>query len=909
MAPVQVALFGLAYLAFARAGLIFAVQPEGITSLWLASGLYLGVLLSTARRRWPAFAGAAFLADSAANLMIGAGLPSLAIAAVDTSEGLLAAVVIAWIGGMPFTLTRVRHILALTLGGAVGANAVTALAGAGVVSLTSGKAFGEAWLLWWTADGIGMLAMAPVVSAILTAPAAPRVRRQLVEAVLVLAALAGCALLVFSVRLGAPGMAGVISPVLVLPFLLWLASRSGPVASAVGSFLVCGIAALLTVAGLGPFAGAGAGAGQHLLALQGFLGVTVVTVLVQAAAVTERRRAIDEFERLSRRTEGILHSAGEAIVGMDPLGRTMFVNASAARTTGYEAGELLGQMQHVLLHHTKADGAPYPSEECPILAAIAEGRADSGDEVFWRKDGTSFPIEYTVTPLPEAGETAGAVLVFKDVTERREIDRMKDEFTSVVSHELRTPLTSIRGSLGLLAGGVLGPLPEKAQRMLDIAVSNTDRLVRLINDILDIERMESGTVTIQRQEIAVREVMGGASEAVGSMAAEAGARLAVEPIDARLYADPDRLIQMLTNLLSNAIKFSPEGGTVSLRGRRSGDRLRLEVADEGRGVPEDKLETIFERFQQVDASDSRDKGGTGLGLAICRSIVEQHGGRIWAESAPDEGATFVVSLPALVADELSSSDNGTGPTVLVCDDDPSVRRVVAGLLAQRGYRTVPAASGAEAVELAARERPDVILLDLLMPDMSGWATAAALKERPETREIPIVVASALPAEGEEPVPGTDVRVEKPFDEASLFEALERALAGHREVSRVLVAEDDLDLGRVLAEIFERRGLTVAHAQSGRGAIRESQRVKPDLLILDLGLPDGDGFSVVDWLREHELLGAVPIVVYTARDLTDAERVRLGPETEVFLKGALSPDEFVRRVLDLVGRLTPQSVEA
>lgn len=617
-----------------------------------------------------------------------------------------------------------------------------------------------------------------------------------------------------------------------------------------------------------------------------------------------------ELKRVFSRQHLILNSAGDGIYGLDRDGTIRFANPAAGQATGNEVDELLGRTAHDALHPRDEDGVPHDVEGCPITAALRDGQAHQVlEDVYERRDGTRFPVEYTATPIEEDGEVSGAVVVFKDITERREIDRMKDEFTSVVSHELRTPLTSIRGSLGLLAGGVLGPLPEKAQRMLDIAVSNTDRLVRLINDILDIERMESGRVTMQRQEIAVLEVMRGAMESVGAMAAGVGVRLEVEPIEARVWADPDRLTQMLTNLLSNAIKFSPPGATVSTTARRSGEEILFAVADEGRGIPEDKLETIFERFQQVDASDSRDKGGTGLGLAICRSIVEQHGGRIWAESAPDEGATFVVSLPALVEDEPPSSDNGTGPAVLVCDDDPSVRRVVAGLLAQRGYRTVPARSGAEAVELAARERPDVILLDLLMPDMSGWATAAALKERPETREIPIVVASVLPAEEGHPVPGTEERIEKPFDEASLFEALERALAVHGDVSKVLVVEDDLDLGRVLTEIFERRGLTVAHAQSGRAAIRESQRLEPDLLILDLGLPDGDGFSVVDWLREHERLGAVPIVVYTARDLTDAERARLGPDTDVFLKGALSPDEFAGRVLDLVGRLSPRLVEA
>ncbi len=623
----------------------------------------------------------------------------------------------------------------------------------------------------------------------------------------------------------------------------------------------------------------------------------------------ELREQNVELQRLFRQQDSILNSAGDGIYGLDSEGRIRFVNPAAGDLTGHGIDELVGRSAHEALHHCAGEGSAHPIEECPITAVLRESEAHQGaQDAYRRSDDTSFPVEYTATPIEEEGEISGAVVVFKDITERRAVDQMKDEFTSVVSHELRTPLTSIRGSLGLLAGGVLGPLPDKAQRMLDIAVSNTDRLVRLINDFLDIERMESGLVTMERQEVAVSDVMRAATDVVGPTAAEAQVRLDVEPLEATLWADPDRIVQTLTNLLSNAVKFSPPGTTVSITARRSGEEAVFAVADQGRGVPEDKLEAIFDRFGQVDASDSRDKGGTGLGLAICRSIVEQHGGRIWAESRPGAGATFSFTLPVLAEHEPEDSSDGTGPAVLVCDDDPSVREVVAGLLAQRGYRVILAASGAEALALAVDERPAAILLDLLMPGMSGWATAASLKERLETRDIPIVVASVLPA-AESPVPGAQERVAKPFHEASLFEALERALVGHGEASRVLVVEDDPDLGHVLVEIFERRGLTVAHAQSGREAIKESQRLDPNLLILDLGLPDGDGFSVIDWLREHERLGAVPIMVYTARDLTHDERARLGPRTDVFRKGTLSPDEFAGRVLDLFEHMTPQPVGA
>jgi len=243
----------------------------------------------------------------------------------------------------------------------------------------------------------------------------------------------------------------------------------------------------------------------------------------------------------------------------------------------------------------------------------------------------------------------GTVVVFRDITERRAMERMKDEFVSVVSHELRTPLTSIRGSLGLLAGGVLGPLPEQGRRMLDIAVSSSDRLVRLVNDILDMQRISAGRIAMEHENVHAAELLETAAGAMEGMAAQAGVELCTEPVDAWARADPDRITQTLTNLLSNAIKFSLPGGRVTLACEPAGRELVFSVADLGRGIPADQLEAVFEPFHQVDSSDAREKDGTGLGLAICRSIVEQHGGRLWVESAVGRGTIFRFTVPAAVA--------------------------------------------------------------------------------------------------------------------------------------------------------------------------------------------------------------------------------------------------------------------
>jgi signal transduction histidine kinase len=235
--------------------------------------------------------------------------------------------------------------------------------------------------------------------------------------------------------------------------------------------------------------------------------------------------------------------------------------------------------------------------------------------------------------------------VARDISERHELERMKDEFVSNVSHELRTPLTSIRGALGMLASGAIGDVTPKVKRMVDIAVTNTDRLVRLINDILDIERMESGRIAMQKRAVDVAEIMNTATETMRAMGERIGVSLEVIPLAAVMQADHDRMMQMFTNILSNAIKFSERGGSVVLRANYDGGNIRFSIQDNGRGIPKDKLQTIFGRFQQVDSSDAREKSGTGLGLAICHTIVDQHGGRIWAESEVGKGTTFFVSIP------------------------------------------------------------------------------------------------------------------------------------------------------------------------------------------------------------------------------------------------------------------------
>jgi two-component system sensor histidine kinase VicK len=377
--------------------------------------------------------------------------------------------------------------------------------------------------------------------------------------------------------------------------------------------------------------------------------------------ISEQIRAEGRLRTLRRQSDSILESVGDGIYGIDLEGKVTFVNAAAAQMLGYKQNEMLGRNMHQLIHHTHADGTPYNESDSPIRKSLNNfDTVRISNEVFWRKDGTSFPVEYVARPQIEAPslesdslKTIGGVVAFTDTTERRALDRMKDEFISTVSHELRTPLTSLRGALGLLAGGALSNRPEKTQQMLEIAISNSDRLVRLVNDILDLERIGSGKAELHCSLISAEDLLRRAATTQQAGTSRPNIRIFFAAQGVNVWADPDRILQTLNNLLSNAIKFSPASSEIHLTARNLDDNEALiEVRDQGRGIPADKLEHIFERFQQGDASDSRALGGTGLGLAICRSIINQHGGRIWATSTPDQGTTFHFTLPTRPSNNL-----------------------------------------------------------------------------------------------------------------------------------------------------------------------------------------------------------------------------------------------------------------
>ncbi len=360
------------------------------------------------------------------------------------------------------------------------------------------------------------------------------------------------------------------------------------------------------------------------------------------------KTSIQEALQISQtRFAGILDIASDAIISVDSNQRITLFNQGAENIFGYSAQEICGQSLGLLLPRRFAQAHHQHVVNFSKSPSPARRMGERGEIFGCRKNGTEFPAEASISRLELQGETVYTIIL-RDITERKQIEQMKDEFVSIVSHELRTPLTSINGSLGMLSSGLLQPDSEQGKRLLEIAVDSTDHLVRLINDILDIERIESGKVKMEKDTCNVADLIGKSVNEIQALADKAEVTISVCAEGSEhlcTQADPDRTIQIITNLLSNAIKFSSSKSSVWLTVQQQGDEILFTVKDTGRGIPADKLDSIFERFQQVDSSDSRDRDGTGLGLTICRSIVQQHGGRIWVESVLGEGSSFYFTLP------------------------------------------------------------------------------------------------------------------------------------------------------------------------------------------------------------------------------------------------------------------------
>jgi len=543
----------------------------------------------------------------------------------------------------------------------------------------------------------------------------------------------------------------------------------------------------------------------------------------QIEDITARKNAERELRSIQQFQETILKGISHGVHGVDCLGDIVFENPAAVKMLGWGETNMVGMPAHPTMHHHRPDGTPYPVGECPIHATLLDGQyRHVNDEVFWRKDGTSFPVEYSVGPIrSETGEITGAVVVFIDITERKRAEdelraakeaaeaatKIKSEFLANMSHEIRTPMNGVVGMTGLLLDTAL----DAEQRTFAETIrSSADSLLKIIDDILDFSKIEAGKLTFEELAFDLRETVEGTLGMLAGPAQAKGIALAgfIDPaVPVHLRGDPGRVRQVLTNLVSNAIKFTNHG-TVSLGvnttpGAAGKVTLRFEVKDTGIGISTETQKRLFQAFVQADGSTRRKFGGTGLGLAICRQLVEQMGGSIGIESALGKGSTFwftarfarqsPAELPEAAGpgkpSAAAASKKGAvqAPAavpgrvrILVAEDNIVNQRVAIGQLAKLGCTGDTVANGFEALDALQRIPYDIILMDCQMPGMDGFQATREIRLRERgRRHVWIIAMTANTMSGDRDAcitAGMDDYIGKPTRVEELHAALLRAPA-------------------------------------------------------------------------------------------------------------------------------------
>ncbi|HTG32329.1 MAG TPA: response regulator [Thermoanaerobaculia bacterium] len=603
------------------------------------------------------------------------------------------------------------------------------------------------------------------------------------------------------------------------------------------------------------------------------------------AEIDERARAEEERDRFFDMSVEML-----CVAGFD--GWFKHLNPSWEKVLGWTAAELMSRPFTEFVH--PEDRAPTSSERQRLSAG--EVTLDFENR-YLAKDGTYRWLSWRSVAVEEQ-ELIYAVA--RDVEEQKRIEQLKNDFVSVVSHELRTPLTSIRGSLGLIAGGVAGELPAKARSLVDIAAKNCERLVRLINDILDVEKIESGQMGFRLAPVDLAALAEQATESNRAYAEGYEVELRIVTAgeaaeEARVWGDADRLLQVITNLISNAVKFSPRGGVVEVAVTRGEGEARVAVTDHGPGVPPEFRQRIFEKFAQADSSSTREKGGTGLGLSISRAIVERHQGRIGFASEPGVATAFFFDLPLFDLPErgapAAGPESGERPLILICEDDRDVARLLSLMLEREGYRADVAHDAAEARRLLGERSYAALTLDLVLPGLDGVTLIRELRGSEATSRLPIVVVSVRAEEGRTELNGGAVGVidwlAKPIDEGRLRSAMRQAV--RPSGARILHVEDDPDLQRVVAAIVD-RDATVEQALNLAIARERLARQRFDLVILDLYLPDGSGLELLPFLGSLD--PATPVLIFSAHEVDAAVADRVA---SVLIKSQTSNRELLEHI--------------
>jgi PAS domain S-box-containing protein len=569
-----------------------------------------------------------------------------------------------------------------------------------------------------------------------------------------------------------------------------------------------------------------------------------------------------------------------------------YVNPAYEKTLGFSPGEAVGKTPKQLV---RSDAHP-PEFFRALERTLAAGEAWSGIMISKARAGHLVHFDTTITPITdERGVSSHHMAVKRDITtqiEQRETlletnraleqardtavaaSRAKSEFLANMSHELRTPLNAIIGYSEMLLEDLAGQ--DQVSKDLNRIRSAGSHLLSLINDVLDISKIEADKIELRPELVDVTELALAIAATVKPLAMKNGNTFEVQcdPEIGTMVVDRTRLRQVLFNLLSNASKFTKDG-RIELAVERRANTIAMIVRDTGIGISPEQQAKLFRPFVQADSSTTRQYGGTGLGLVICRRLVEKMGGRIDLQSALGFGATFTVELPRDAAEsdaEIRHARDGGTPLVLLIDDDGDVRDVFSRMMPKRGFQVVLAATGKEGIELAARVKPDAIVLDVKMPGMNGWEVLSALKLSEHTAHLPVIMLTMMQQRDVGQALGAVDYLIKPLDPDALVKTLRRHVKAPG--ARVLVVEDDEPTRALVTRTLTAAGHRVATAENGRIALEALPDLVPDIIILDLTMPVMDGFAFLHELRIEPRYAQIPVIVATARTLTDEERRRL-----------------------------------
>ncbi len=609
----------------------------------------------------------------------------------------------------------------------------------------------------------------------------------------------------------------------------------------------------------------------------------------------------------------ILDNISDAIVTIDAKGIIHTMNSTVEDMFGYSTSELIGANVNILMN------APYHElHDSYISNYLRTGQTkvigQSRELEAQRKNGEIFEIELFVHDIG-VDEEHRFLGIIRDISERKHMDRVKSEFVSTVSHELRTPLTSIKGALGMINSGVLGVLPDKAKRMVELAHNNTERLILLVNDLLDMEKIQAGKIDLKIEKVNLTTLVKESIAMNQTYASNLKVKLVLEelPADYFVVADYSRMLQVMANLISNAAKYSPADDVVKINVRGDENAIQVSVADNGLGIPPEYHSKIFQKFSQLDASDKRQKGGTGLGLNITKAIVEHHGGRIDFITQVNKGATFFFTLPAwqptpnseYAAVIKADSDSflprkNTAGHVLVLEDEPDIAKLLALMLEQQNFSVTTCGTAKQAKQLLATQKFSLMTVDIRLPDQDGLSLVRELRGNPDTHQLPIIIVSAEAGLAQRNNVTAGLRVidwiEKPIDQQRLLNSVHSSLKIRDRPSKVLYVEDDADLTQMMETLLGDT-MTVVSADTLCKAKRLLKEENFDLVILDVGLPDGTGLEILPLLKEQ--LSLIPVIIFSGENITAEVVNRVDA---ALIKSQVNNDELVKTIKKLLKAL-------